>query len=307
MSVLVTFVVRDDLLPFSGATPLEGVVIRVYDSTGVTFVTEVMTDASGTVDTLLDDATTYWVRFFKIGYAFNSRLAIDVDSSASSNSFDVAGRDLAAHPGATDPNLCRVSGYVLNVVGAPVGGITMYFMRTEKPMIMGNSIIIPSKVYIRSDSDGYVEVELVRNGAYDFWVEGFDDVTYRVKVPDYTSADITDLVWPYVASIVFDPAAVTLAVDESYTTSPTITLSNRVTMPYMLDGQETVTIGKYYVVQLSDASVATLNVNALTGVFTIVGRAAGTTTITFTPLVGSVPERQPMPPTELQTLTITVT
>lgn len=307
MSVTTTLLVRDDLLPFSAAMPLEDVIVCLYDEDGTTFITEGQTNASGELTLPLEDDTIYWVRFFKSGYAFSSRLTITVDGDASSNIFDVVGRDLNVRPPATDPNLCRISGYLLNVAGAPTKGITCYFMRTEKPTVVGNAVVIPSKLYLRSDANGRIEGDLVRNGAYEFWIMGFDDSTRRVKVPDYPSVDFTDLVWPYVVSIELDVDTAALEVEVSAIVNIVMTLSNRVTVPYDLDQKKTVKITDFYAITAADPAIISVKVNPATNELTLIGKSAGSTTLVWTPIEGAIVERQPIPTPVIGSLVVTVT
>lgn len=298
----VTLVVTDDAIP-SGA-PLEGVLVRFYSSDGSVFTTEVETDEDGEVTLDLEDTTTYWVRFFKVGYRFASRLQIEVDS-AESNTFTVEGIDLTTYPPATDPNLCRISGSVLNAGGSPASGVTFEFLLTGKPRIVGRRVMVSSKVIVRSDSDGDVDVDLVRNGVYDVVVEGHDDEVFRVKVPDYAYADVTDLIWPYVASLEFSEDTLALAVGDDGTIEVSLVLSSRTTVPYDLDNDDVVQLGDFVTITSSDESVATISIDA-DGVMTVSAVAAGTATISAELIEGVTSEREPIPSTTLGTVIVTV-
>jgi hypothetical protein len=242
----VTFVVVDDSLP--SAVELEGVLVRIYSEDGSTFVTEASTDVDGRLTLDLEDLTTYWVRFFKVGYAFNSKATIAVDG-ALLNSFDVVGRNLTTLVPSTDPNLCRASGYLVNGTGVPTQHVTMYFMLTGKPRVVGGRAMLPSKVYATTDASGFFEVELVRNGVYDTWAAGSDDTIYRVVVPDYPNIDITDLIFPEMAVLELNQSSLTVSAGSSTEVPLTAQLSSRVFVPYTLENGDIVSLASLLLVK----------------------------------------------------------
>lgn len=299
----VTLNVTDNTIPTGLA--LEEVLVRVYSSDGTVFVTEGETDEDGSLSLDLEDATTYWVRFFKVGYRFASKLRIEVDSGQG-NTFTVEGVDLTTYPPATDPNLCRVSGSVLNAGGSPAPGVTFEFMLTGKPRVVGGRVMVASKVIARSDSDGDLDVDLVRNGVYDVIVEGHDDEVFRVKVPDYAYADVTDLIWPYVASLTFSEDSLALSVGDTGTVTAVLTLSSRTVVPYDLDNDESVKISDFATITSDDETVATISIDE-DGVITVTAVAAGTATISAELVDGATAECEPTPTTTLSSVTVTVT
>jgi hypothetical protein len=251
----------------------------------------------------LVDLTTYWVRFFKVGYAFNAKATIDVDESLL-NSFDVVGRNLTTHVSATDPNLCRVSGYLLNGSGVPTPNVTMYFMLTGKPRVVGGRAMLPSKVYATTDKNGFLSVELVRNGVYDVWAAGTDDTVYRAVVPNYGSVDITDLLFPVVVTLELESPTVTITKGDSVSVDVLAELSSRVDIPYELDGGDSVSLGSIIGVVNDNSGVATayLKDNGLL----IIGQAIGTATVTLAVRDSIFAERQPAANTLTATITVTV-
>jgi len=297
----VTFVVVDDSIP-SGLA-LEGVLVRVYSEDGTTFITEASTDADGRLTLDLPDLTTYWVRFFKVGYAFNSRSTISVDGSLL-NSFDVVARNLTTHSSATDLNLCRVSGYLLNGSGVPTPNVTLYFMLTGKPRVVGGRAMLPSKVYATTDKSGKVSVDLVRNGVYDVWAAGTDDTVYRAVVPDYPNVDITDLLFPIVTTLSLEVPSVTIAKEDSVSVDVLAELSSRVDIPYQLDGGDSVSLSSILsIVTTGSAATAYFKDSSLF----VVGQAAGTSTVTLSVRNNIFALRQPAADTLTADLAVTVT
>lgn len=297
----VTFVVGDDSLPSSLA--LEGVLVRVYSEDGTTFITEASTDIDGRLTIDLPDLTTYWVRFFKVGYAFNSRSTIAVDG-ALLNSFDVVARNLTIRVSSTDPNLCRVSGYLLNGSGVPTPNVTMYFMLTGKPRVVGGRAMLPSKVYATTDKNGFLSVELVRNGVYDVWAAGTDDTVYRAAVPDYANVDITDLLFPMVVTLSIEVPSIVVTKGNSASVVVLAELSSRVAIPYQLDSGDSVSLNSVLSVTVSNASVtASLKDNTLV----VTGQAVGTAEVTLSVRDNIFVLRQPAAETLTAVLAVSVT
>lgn len=296
----VTFVIVDDAL---SPVPLEGVLVRVYSEDGTTFVTEASTDVDGRLTLDLVDLTTYWVRFFKVGYAFDSRATVDVDGSLL-NSFDVVGRDLVLYPSATDPNLCRASGFLTNGAGIPSPNVTMYFMLTGKPRVVGGRAMLPSKVYATTNKLGYFEVDLVRNGVYDTWAAGTDDAIYRVMVPDYPNTDISDLLFPEMRVLELSETTVALVAGEVVVVDLTAQLSSRVFVPYTLDDGTVVSLGALLGISSTGSSASAKFVD---GGIQVTGLSAGITTFLVEPRPTPYATRQPVSPPLSATLTATVT
>lgn len=302
----VTFVVVDNSSPMG--SPLENVVVRVYNLAGDTFVTEGTTDAAGEVILLLEDVTPFWVRFFKVEYAFDTRLKIDVDSGASSNTFDIVGRDLVSLPPSAVPELCRASGHVVNVAGEPHEGAIFGFNATTLPKVIAGRAVIRSKVIVVSQKDGYVEVELARGGVYDVVAQASEDEPIRTKVPDAAAVNFTDLVWPYVAQFVWEPAGpLALAVGQTIEVLPRAVLSSGVRTPYGLDDGDSRSFGFYVDLLKSAEGVVTLNYDEQSDLMTITGKSPGSVTLSATLKDDVEAERLPEPTRDFQDLLIVVT
>jgi hypothetical protein len=306
--VSVTLSVIDDSI---ARVPVADVVVRFYNEDGSVFVTQAQTDEDGELVLDLEAATTYWVRFFKIGYQFASRLAIYVDESESSNTFDVQAVDLTVLPPATSPILCRASGFVSGGDLIPRKGVTFTFMLTGSPRIAAGRAMVSQDLVVVSDKDGWVEVDLVRGGVYDCVVGGQDDVVHRVKVPDRTSIDITDLVWPYLVKLAYqqeglDVASVAVSVGETIEVDTYVLFSSFVSTPFKYDGDVTWRdVSNYVTLVMADNGIATCTLAK--GVLTISGIAAGTTTLDAELIEGLEAARLPEPTRTLPTLTIVVT
>lgn len=301
--VSTTLVVSDDALP---ANLLEDVTVRYLSEDGLTLVTQGITDANGELTLDLEDVTTYWVRFFKLGYAFPTRLFIDVDSGASSNIFDATATDLQVLPPSTVPYLCKASGYVRGGDLAPKPGISFTFSLTGRPRVVGGQAMIPQDLIAKSDADGWLEVELVRGGVYDLVIAGMDDTVYRVVIPDRTSIELTQLIWPYAATLEYSATSATVAVGESVEVTATVTLSSGVQTPYTLDDKQVMGPGNFVRFFIADGSIIDVNVST-DGTVTLTGKKAGTTTITSEVVPDVEAIHFPEPTRDFASLVVTVT
>jgi len=303
MAVSVTLAVTDDVIPIG--TPLESVTVHVYSEDGVTYITEGATGVDGKVVFLLDDLTNYWVRFFKWEYGFQTRLRIQVDGEAT---YNVVGVDLVARPPSTVPELCRASGTVVNAAGQPRGQAMFRFDATRLPDVVAGRAIVSSSVTVWSDEWGYVEVELVRGGVYDVTVSGHEDTPYRIKVPDSQSVNISDLVWPYVAKLVFDvPNPLHISVGDVVEILPSVVLSSGVQTPYEFDDDDMVYYAHYlYFAEVDPDAAVSWSHDWVSDKLTVTGELPGTSV--FTPILvdGREARRLPEPTRDIQSLTIVV-
>jgi len=236
--VTVRVFVVDELLPTP--SPIVGVSVRVFDATGMTFITQNQTVLVGNdaiADFTLDGdvpAVEYQIRLSKLGVAFDGLLGDDskspqfiqvyypVGSSPSgTNDFTVQGQTYH-RPAATDPRLCRASGFFKRGDGQPYPWLDLMFVPAFKPTIVDGDGIIGSTVTGRTDENGYFEIDLYRTGIYHVTMEGLEDVPREVTVPDVSSVNLIDLLFPVVASVVFTPSSVNLAVGESLDVFPEV-------------------------------------------------------------------------------------
>lgn len=226
-------VLSDDLVP----VPVDDVIIRVFDETGTTLITSGTTGdplPDGAVEFTLDgDAVPvrYQLRNYISGGSIGSPRYIDVyspavDAPTGANNFELEAA-LFTLPGATNPRLCRASGYVLGPDGRPRPGIDIHFIPCFSPLVVDGYGVLGERVACRSDSTGYVSVDLFRTGEYRAVVESHENSAREVTVPDRTSINIFHLMFPRVATVdwsVADPWSV--AAGSSFDVVPTITATD---------------------------------------------------------------------------------
>jgi len=295
-----TFYTWDSVDPTT-ATAVEDAQVRLYSSDGTTFITYGVTDSAGELSVDVPDAT-YWVRFFKTGYAFASKLYVEVDAAQPSNTFDVEASNLEELPPSSASNLCRVSGYAVDAGGQPRKGATFQFMLTHQRHIVSGRPITASKVISRSDEYGYAEVELIQGAFYEVVVEGLDDQVFVCQVPEAASARLVDFIWPYPARVDLSSDAVSVAVSAEEEITATLVLSSGVEMPTP-DDAPSGAVGFSLQALSSDEDIATVDLSGTT--LTITGVASGSCSVTFT-ASGTYEERFPELSISLGSVSVTV-
>lgn len=218
--------VRSNLNPTS---ELEGTIVRIYSSNGDTFVTQLVADSEGVVTYDLPDET-YWVRFYKQGFSFQSRTLIEVDSDLT-NEWTIVGEDLTELPPSGAEGICRVSGFVVDAQGAPTHEAIMIFMLPEEIMVHNRRIISTEKVICQPNKDGYVEVELIQGVYYNLNMHSLTEDVVKVKVPELQSCGITDLIYPTGKIVEALPTTVTLTTGVSKEVPLTLQSSSGIELP----------------------------------------------------------------------------
>ncbi len=275
-TVLIT-VQDDEVVP----SPVDGVTVQVYDSTGTTLQTSGVTGAvnPGEVEFILngdDPPIEYQLRFSITGGSIVSPQAIEVytppaNSPTGTNDFEITA-SLFTLPVAVDPRLCRASGYVRGPNGVARKGVDIHWVPCFNPLVVDDIGVLGERVATRTDSTGYIQVDLYRDGYYQATVESHESVQRLVLVPDRSSVNVNHLLFPIVVSAAFSPAGpFAVAVDDTLVVTPTITASDF----RVLDGAGTDDV----IYSTDDSDIATVAVNS-DGTLTITGISAGSTNLT---------------------------
>lgn len=197
------FITDDD----PAKTPVEGVVVRIFDSTGTTFITQGTSDSAGKVLLNLLAPVTYQARIFKPKfslYPVQSFNVLEAPVAPLKNEFNIVGH-VYKPPEAVNPRLCRCSGFFLKPNGAPAPNHDIQFIAKFDPLLFEGDAMLKERVSGRTDERGYFEIDLVRFGLYDVTVEGFEDQLRCITVPDYPSSNLPDLLFPVVDRVELDP------------------------------------------------------------------------------------------------------
>ncbi len=339
MATAVNVFVKDtQLIP----QPISGVVVNVYDSMTLTLVTSGTTNGSGQASFLLpgvaSPGTNYELRFFKSGVIFTNPAliaVIDPPANPDTNDFDISGT-VVINPVATDPRMCRCTGQFINYSGLPVpntlvrilaiqgsGGLTQppdsplpppwlvpiqplppnIISGFQVPKVLDGKMVSVQAMEFKTDANGRVSFDLIRNGQYFATFAGEEDQIWCLVVPDRSSANLIDLIHPEPVSLTWDPTdapgnAVSVAVGDTGTVKFSVLFSNFITYAKNLSHVLTFTN--------SDGDVAEAVYDA-SGQIAITGIAVGTTNVTVAVKPNMTPARIPTYAIAAAPLVVTIT
>lgn len=288
----VDILVTDDSL---SQTPMSEVVVRVYDSTGTTFITQSDTGLDGIAAFLLNAPSNYQARFYKFATSFKQPQLIEVLEAPETNAFVVRAHAFTP-PEATDARLCRCSGFFRGPNGLPAPNVDIHFITKFKPLLLEGSGVLTERLRKKTDQNGYIEVDLIRFGQYEVTIEGLEDCLRCIHIPDSPSTNLPDLLFPVVSRVLLDPPGpYNLGVGEERVVTPTV---------YSSDGRllEGAAIED---VLWSSENVSVALVMALPQSITLRGVSAGVTNIVATRRDSSI-VRIPDTPIAGQPIVITV-
>jgi hypothetical protein len=223
----VNLFIKDDT---ASENPISGVVVRVFDDQNVNLITSGTSDASGQIALLLPAPAEYQVRSFKNQVTFTNPTIIDVleNPGATPNDFDISGH-VFAPPEAVNPRLCRCSGFFIDVTGAPKANLDIHVISKFDPLILEGDAVMAERVHGRTDSNGYFQIDLIRFGKYEVFLEGLEDSIREIEIPDLASANMPDLIFPVVSSVSFTPAgpwSIGIGSDNDFELTPVVMASD---------------------------------------------------------------------------------
>lgn len=206
-------------------------------------------------------------------------------SAPLSNIFDIT-LTQADLPVATDARMCRVSGYFADFTGAAIKNCTFMLSEQKVRHVVYRSEqkyaslgVIPTSVTKSTDKNGYVVFDLIRDSEYSLFMQGYENYPRVIKTPDAASANLADVIFPYVSAIEYYDAGVLI----TPTTAPAITVasgaSKALTYKVILKSG-VVGANSEVTFKTSDATKATISSGD--GTLTVTGVAAGTPTVTGT-------------------------
>jgi hypothetical protein len=209
-------------------SPVPAVVVRVFDERGVTFLTAGVTGEDGRAGLLLPAPASYQARFYRFQTVFRQPQRLDISLGPETNAFVIVAH-VFSPPEAVDPRLCRSSGFFRDLSGAPTTNVAFHIFPKSHPTLIDQSAVLPGRLHVRTDKNGYAEVDLVRFARYEIVVEGFEDLQRIIEVPDRPSANLPDLLFPVVSEVRFEPAgpwSVGVGTTEELTVTPTVLASD---------------------------------------------------------------------------------
>lgn len=177
---------------------VEGIIVRVFDASSV-FLTEGTTDANGEAAFILDESTTYILRIGSTiftPYSVQSPRQIVTELVDATYTVEV---ELYQRPVATDPNLCRVSGFIKDGLGRAQRRCRVVVGPTAEIRAVGEAVVISKAHFMWTDDNGYLEIDCLRGEEYCFRIatdlrdsSGVDFILFTI--PDSASASLSALI-----------------------------------------------------------------------------------------------------------------
>lgn len=251
---------------------IEGVLVKIYDPTGTTFYTQATADVTGSASLLLE-TQPYSMRFYKYQTGFSQPQRFEVLAAPEVNIFLIQGEPFVL-PTATDPRLCRCSGFFRDLNGGPKRYLDIHIIGKFDPIVLDDAGVISDQVDFRTDLKGFASIDLIRGAQYEAYVEAIGGAATRcISIPDAASCNLPDLLLPIVKEVVLSPLSpYTLAIGEELTITPRVYDSAGV----LLDGAAVDDIDW----RSSDSNI--LRVSPLSTTIVLRGNAVGSAQLTAT-------------------------
>lgn len=308
MAISVDILVKDtQVVP----APISGVTVNVYDPVTKALVAQGTTDGSGNAAFLLPGAPgagiNYEVRFFKTGVLFWNPHLISVQDPldvGNTNIFDISG-SVQTLPVATDPRMCRCTGVFVDMQNLPRAGVHLELSfeaeaGRETPKILDGRMLVVRSLIWKTDAEGKISIDLVRGGKFFVHLGWEDDRVWPIEVPDRSSVNLVDLIHPAPAVLSYDAPgnALSIAVGETKQVQASVLFTDFIT--------RTTELSRYVQFNVSNANVDVAFDNA-NGKLTLLGREAGSASVTPSLQAGLLPARTPDFSMVAPALAVTVT
>jgi hypothetical protein len=299
-------------------TPVSGVYVGLHNSSTKALLQTATTDAAGKVTfSNVESSTNSGVYELRVVPSFAASVAKgNVQNvtvlEAGNNVFDiqVTPEGLAV---ATNPRLCKCSGYFYDITGKPLKNLSLHIMEDGLPNIeyMGGAaidtrVVVPKTRILKTDKNGFASVDMYREAKYQVLLEGYENTYRQVTVPDAASVNLSDLLFPTVASVEYYDAGVKLTPASSPTLSMASGAVKVLTCKVLLRSGVEAAVSE---VTVSSADTAILTTSYTSGTLTLGGVAVGGPTSLVlkrqTSDIGGISIRPE--PTILGVLSVTVT
>lgn len=246
--------------------PVPGVMVRVFDEAGKVFYGDAQTDADGKAGFTLWNQR-YSLRFYKFAARFKQPQLIDVlegpGGTPADNSFNTY-VELVDGEVATDPRLCRASGYFRDITGAPHRYLDLIFIGEFAPILLDGAGVLSERRMTRTDKNGYACLDLIRCAQYSATVEGYEDQVRKISVPDAPSVSLPELLFPTVSSVSFDlPSPWTLSVGSTQVLTPSVLTSTQVPLEGVATTDVRYTVEDPTIASIAVATPTTLELRGL--------------------------------------------
>jgi hypothetical protein len=201
--------------------PIEGALVKVFATNGQDVYGEMVTAQDGKASFLLDDAQRYQARAYRYSTGIRNPIYFDVSADpAVSNVFRINASPLV-EPSSNDPRLCMCYGYFRTPSGAAAAGVDIHFITRFRPLLLDGAGVPVERVSVRTDSTGWVQVPLIRFGQFDVLLEGYEDITRTIDIPDSASCNLPNLIFEVVSTVTLS-SPISLALGQSLDLFPEV-------------------------------------------------------------------------------------
>jgi len=194
--------------------PVEGVLVKVFAEDGRGVYGEMVTGTDGKASFLLDGPRRYQARAFKLSTGFKNPIYFDVLDAPATNCFNIIANTISP-PSSTDPRLCMCSGTFRTPTGGPAAGLNISFVTRFHPLILDHAGVLTERISAITDRNGWVQLPLIRNGEFDVFIEGYEDVKRIIQVPDASSCNLPDLIFEVVDHVVIGEQQIQIALGQT--------------------------------------------------------------------------------------------
>lgn len=198
--------------PFDEGAPVDDVFISVHNSGGGPALASGTTGAgpnqAGSVSLGILAEGTYEVHVtpaLPAKVSGDNLQEIEV-SGEDINVFDIM-VDTSNLPTSTDNHFCRCSGTFIDIYGKPVSELRLHFSEASAPQLVyysgsGTSVgVIPKSQLISTDSSGYASVDLLKGHEYSVYMEGYENISRVITVPELAASPLPDVIFPIIGSV----------------------------------------------------------------------------------------------------------
>ena len=204
---------------FPGGNPVPDVFCALYTALGVLLTTGT-TLANGTLALGDRAAGTYELRVTPqaTGYIVpqGGNVTSLVVAATGTQVFDLVMTLSSVSPPA-DAHLCRCYGNILTSTGAVARAVTLIFSECVVPNLLyysgtnSSKIVVPSAVQVKTDTSGFVSVDLLRGASYAVTIAGYDNFSVVVEIPDLPTTSLPEVIFSVIDRIEYKNGANTLS------------------------------------------------------------------------------------------------
>jgi hypothetical protein len=208
--------------------PVPGIKVSLYPTGGGALIIESTSNNDGLVYLGERDAATYEIHISpSVAAVVTSGTIQSIEVvGGSTNYFDVQ-VNTSGLPTSSDDTLCRCSGYFVTSYGQAIEDLSIHFSVYDVRTLAyyagqdTTKAVIPTTQVVKTDSAGFTSVDLYGGETYHVFLEGYENMSRDIVVPELTSAPLPDVLFPIPGRVEYKNSGALLIP----VSAPTLTLS----------------------------------------------------------------------------------